>query len=100
MADLRLRPAAEGDLETIFRAGREQWGEAQAIAYMTGLLDKLDMLASFPGLARERREITPPVRMHPHGAHLVIYMETAGGVEIVRVLHARQDWIGLFSDPA
>ena len=45
------------------------------------------------GRAVARSEITPPVRCHPHGAHLIIYRsEDDGGVTILRIRHASEDW--------
>jgi toxin ParE1/3/4 len=54
-----------------------------------------DLLAENPRLARERTELSPPVRVHPCGAHVVIYtVEDDGTVLIVRVRHGREDWAG------
>ena len=51
-------------------------------------------LPAFPAMARLRAELSPPVHILPHGAHLVIYRPLAGAVpriEIIRILHAHQD---------
>jgi toxin ParE1/3/4 len=50
------------------------------------------MLADNPLIARERRELAPPMRLHPYQAHMIVYVEDGAGVLIVRVLHGRQDW--------
>ena len=42
-------------------------------------------------MARERLEFTPPVRIHPSGAHLVLYRLEGQGVEIIRILHSHQN---------
>lgn len=49
-------------------------------------------------MARERAEFTPPVRIHPSGAHLVIYRLEHGRPEILRILHARQDLMAFLSE--
>ena len=49
-------------------------------------------------MARERHEITPPVRIHPSGAHLVIYRQAGQGVEIIRILHAHQNLMAFLQD--
>lgn len=87
----RIRPAARNDLAAIWRHGADTWGQPQADAYADGLFTLFDLIADFPEMARERREFTPPVRIHPSGAHLVIYRIAAGQPEIIRILHARQD---------
>ncbi|TMV86591.1 type II toxin-antitoxin system RelE/ParE family toxin [Thioclava sp. BHET1] len=86
-----LRPAAEQDLAEIWRQGARKWGIAQAERYVDGLFRVFDLLAEFPELARERAEFAPPVRIHPSGAHLVIYRQVGQGVEIMRLLHAHQN---------
>lgn len=86
-----ILPAARGDLAAIWRYGMETWGAAQADAYTDGLFALFDLLADHPEMARERREFTPPVRIHPTGAHLVIYHLQQHRPEIIRILHARQD---------
>lgn len=90
-----IRPAAERDLTDIWLEGASRWGAAQANDYADGLFALFDLLARFPKLAPERSEFTPTVRVHPIGAHLVIYRameEGAGqGVEIIRLLHTRQN---------
>ena len=56
------------------------------------------LLRQFPELARERDEIVPPVRVHPHRAHLIVYRVGEDAVEVIRVLHSRQDWQALLQD--
>jgi toxin ParE1/3/4 len=54
------------------------------------------VLAANPSLARLREDFSPPVRLHPYGAHIVVYI-AAEDVLIVRVLHSRQDWVARLS---
>lgn len=86
-----LRPAAAADLEDIWLRGAAEWGPRQAEVYADNLFAAFDLLAEFPEIARERTELRPPVRIHPVGAHLVVYLSHGPLVEVVRVLHARQD---------
>jgi toxin ParE1/3/4 len=86
-----LRPAARADLAKIWNDGAERWGTAQADRYADGLFSLFDLLADFPELSRERLEFTLPVRIHPSGAHLVIYRLEGQGVEIIRILHSHQN---------
>ncbi|NSY39603.1 type II toxin-antitoxin system RelE/ParE family toxin [Leisingera sp. ANG59] len=94
----RIRPAARADLAAIWRYGLDTWGEAQADAYADNLFALFDLLADFPEMARERGEFTPPVRIHPTGAHLVIYRLEQDRPEIIRILHARQDLVAFLSE--
>lgn len=87
----RLTPAARADLAAIWRYGAGRWSEDRADLYLDALVTTFEIVAEFPAIARERAEFTPPVRIHPSGAHLVVYLTGAGGVTVLRVLHNRQD---------
>lgn len=63
----------------------------QADRYADGLFALFDLIVEFPEIARERTEFSPPVRIHPSGAHLVMYRKTEAGIEIIRILHAHQN---------
>ncbi|TPW26418.1 type II toxin-antitoxin system RelE/ParE family toxin [Martelella alba] len=90
----RLTRKAEGDLIAIYIAGVEGFGIAQAERYHAELGDVFDLLADNPYLARERTELSPPIRVHPHGSHIILYrIEDDSSILIVRVRHAREDWI-------
>ena len=43
-------------------------------------------------MARERSELSPPVRAHPCGSHVILYTIEPDGILIVRVRHERKDW--------
>jgi len=78
-------------LSDIWHYGADNWGVEQADHYTDGLFALFDLLADFPEMARERSEFTPAVRIHPSGAHLVIYRADGQGVEIIRIVHAHQN---------
>ncbi len=86
-----LRPAARTDLAKIWQDGAATWGAEQADRYADGLFSLFDLLAAFPEMSRDRTEFTPPVRIHPSGAHLVIYRKEGPEVEIVRILQGHQN---------
>lgn len=88
----RTSPQADEDIADLYVAGAMRFGVAQAERYQNGLFAAFQMLADHPLMARERRELAPPVRLHPYQAHMIVYVEDGSGVLIVRVLHGRQDW--------
>lgn len=51
------------------------------------------LLADQPRMARLRTEFVPPVRIHPHAAHVIVFEETDAGIVILRVRHGREDWL-------
>lgn len=88
----RTTAQADEDIAEAYAAGALRYGEAQAERYQDGLFDKFRILAANPRLAHERREFAPPMRLHPYKAHMIVYVEDASGILIVRILHGRQDW--------
>ncbi|WP_267356487.1 MULTISPECIES: type II toxin-antitoxin system RelE/ParE family toxin [unclassified Methylobacterium] len=50
------------------------------------------LLAANQRMARERQAFDPPVRLHPYGAHMIVYLENGAGILVIRTLHGRQDW--------
>ncbi len=89
----RLTRKAEADILHIYRESAEQFGTAQAEAYHARLERTFGLIALNPRLARERVEISPPVRVHPCGAHLIVYLvEESDEVLILRLRHRREDW--------
>ena len=94
MPRFRLTRAAVNDLTAIFLEGIGQFGLPQADAYHEGLSAIFAFLADYPRAARLREEISPPVRVHPYKAHLVIYdVGDEDEVIILRVRHGREDWM-------
>ncbi|SEW36082.1 toxin ParE1/3/4 [Aliiroseovarius sediminilitoris] len=90
-ATYRLTPAAENDLADIWRYGTRTWSADQADRYLDTLITGFELIADQPEISRLRVEFTPPVRIFPTGAHLVVYQVGADGVTILRVLHNRRD---------
>lgn len=83
---------ADEDIADAYVAGAIRFGVAQAERYQDGLFAAFQMLANNPLMARERHELTPPVRIHPYQAHLIVYIEDGSSILVIRVLHGRQDW--------
>jgi len=88
----RLSRKAEQDLINIYREGTLLFGTAQAETYHQELARIFEILADNPKIVRERLEITPPVRIHPCGSHMVVYLMEEQDVFILRIRHGREDW--------
>lgn len=92
MAYKKSRKADE-DIINIYVEGAEEFGSAQAEKYHAELENIFQLLADNPQLARERTEITPPVRIHPHWPHVFVYhVDDRGDVFIIRVRKGRENW--------
>lgn len=88
----RLTNDASTDLINAYIEGVQLFGMAQAENYTAKLTRIFQTLADNPHIARERDEIDPPVRIHPCGAHLIVYRLEGPDVLIIRIRHAREDW--------
>lgn len=91
----RLTPRALDDLEEIWRYTAETWSIIQADRYTDDLARVFETIATLPTLARERTEFDPPVRIHTHESHLIVYVLTDDHVVILRLLGGRQDWVSI-----
>ena len=91
MPRIQKLPAARQDLIKIWRYTFDQWGDTQADLYLDDLEEAIRLLAQQPLLCRERTELNPPVRIHHHQHHLIVYILSDNGIVIVRVLHERMD---------
>ena len=89
----RLTENAERDVIHVFVEGVATFGINQAEAYQDLLEHTFKTIADNPGMARERIEITPPVRVHPCGSHMIIYVIDDEGPLILAVRHHREDWV-------
>lgn len=88
----RLTPRALDDLGHIWRYSAETRSPDRADRYIDDLIAIFEAIAATPTLARERSEFSPPVRIHVHESHLIVYTAAAGQVVVLRLLGGRQDW--------
>lgn len=96
MSGYRLSRSAETDLERLFLEGMDRFGLAQAEQYRSDLKSRLEMLARFPRVAQLRADVSPPVRIQPFRAHVIIFDVDDDGITVTRIRHGREDWM---SDP-
>jgi toxin ParE1/3/4 len=95
----RLSLQAEEDIIGIAEEGARLFGPAQARRYHDELFAIFGLIAANPRMARERFEISPPVRIHPFKAHLVVYkIEEDDDILIIRVRHGHEEWAGYFHE--
>jgi len=82
-------------MEDIWRYTAENWSVAQADRYSDALSATFDSIGRMPEIARERTQISPPVRLHPSAQHVIIYRIQDDRIEIMRVLGGKQDWLAI-----
>ncbi len=89
----KLSAKAEEDIIRVYRESFRLFGAEQAEKYYAGLERVFQFLSDTPKAARERTEITPPVRVHPYQSHIIVYLiDDNSDVIILRVRHGREEW--------
>ena len=88
---LVLSPAAQQDLQSIYQFGLRTWGQNQSSAYLHDLKEHLWILTTQPIMGVERTELEVAMRSFPVKSYVVFYRVQTNQVQIVRVLHGRQD---------
>jgi toxin ParE1/3/4 len=91
MAEYRLSPAAERDLEGIWKYTRREWGLDQAERYTDLLTAAFQVLADSPQAAPACDHIRPGYRRRTIERHVVYFRITDYGIAIIRVLHDRMN---------
>ena len=91
MFNIRKSRLAEQDLIDIWLYTSEQWNEEQADFYLDDLNQTIRLLSEQPLISRERDDISPPVRIHHHNRHIIVYSAEEQNIYIVRVLHDSMD---------
>ena len=89
---------ALADLRNIVRYTRESWGRKQARIYREEIELGIQKLALSPGLGRVRSDVAPSVRSFPIARHVAFYVESEGGITVVRVLHPAMNVASAFPE--
>lgn len=90
MKALVFSPLAEADLRNIWRYSAATWGADQADRYTDDIRDACHALASQAkrGAAVDLR---PDYLKYFTGVHVIYFKDTASQLEVIRVLHQKQD---------
>lgn len=91
MAEYRLTPAAERDLEAIWIYTAQQWSIEQANCYTDMLTSAFAELAQTPKMAPTCDHIRPGYRRQSVERHMIYFRITNYGIVVIRILHERMD---------
>jgi toxin ParE1/3/4 len=91
MPEYRLSPAAERDLENIWKYTRGEWGIEQAERYTDLLTVAFQALADSPKSAPTWDHIRQRYRRRNVEQHMIYFRVADYGIAIIRVLHDRMD---------
>ena len=89
---------ALADLREIARYTRETWGRQRARLYREELELGIQKLALSPLMGRVRADVAPSARSFPVARHVAFYVESEGGITVLRLLHPSMDVARAFSN--
>ena len=91
MAEYRLSPAAQRDLDAVFDYTVAHWGLAQAVRYAERIETACADLADAPQQGQGCASIRPGYRRRSVEQHVIYFRPTDYGIAVVRILHQRMD---------
>lgn len=91
MKSIRLTPAAQQDLSSIWDFSQQRWDEKQAEIYISEMRAAIERIAADPHRGRACDEIREGYRRYGIVSHLIFYIEKNDSVDVIRILHQRMD---------
>ena len=91
MHTLIISPIARADLIKIYQYGTLNWGKARASRYIDHLKAQFWNLTEHPERGIERDELLSALRSITIDSHVIFYRTKNQQLEVIRVLHGRQD---------
>lgn len=91
MNSYRLSPAAQRDLASIWQHTEDHWSTRQAEIYINEIRAAVERIAEIPERGRMCDEIRAGYHRYGIGRHVLFYVSTVQGVDIIRILHQRMD---------
>lgn len=88
---VKFTEQAEADIIDSYLYGLQTFGHAQADRYEQSLRHAIDLIDENPRLGAEHPEYKPPLRIHHHGRHYIIYSIETDHVLIIRILRDESD---------
>ncbi len=91
MAEYRLSPSAQRDLDAIFDYTVSQWGLEKAVDYTLRIKSICGELAQAPEIAPRCDHYRNGYRRWNIARHTIFFRITAHGITVMRILHASMD---------
>lgn len=88
---LSMSPAAKDDLRDIYQYGFQRWGETKSKSYLNDLKMFIWSLLELPMKDHDRSDLQINMLSKRLDSHVVFYRVVQRKIDIVRILHARQD---------
>jgi toxin ParE1/3/4 len=85
---------AEHDLLSIWRYGADEWSPTAADDHLRDIEGTCHMLQDVPELGKSRDDLARGARSIPVDPHIIFYRISVHAIEVLRVLHQREDISG------
>lgn len=89
MKAVSFSPAAAADIDDIWDYTADRWGADQADNYTDVIRDACHALAK--GTKQGRPSVLPGFQKYLCGSHVVYFLDYADHLNVIRILHQRQD---------
>lgn len=96
MAKYRITRRAADDLKNIARYTQQHWGKAQRNVYLKNLENRFNWLAESPRYGSHRADIAEGYYSFPEGQHIVFYLCSPDGIDIIGIPHKDMDILSYF----
>jgi toxin ParE1/3/4 len=96
MAKCRITQRAEDDLKNIGRYTQQSWGKAQRNVYLKNLENRFNWLTESPHYGRHRADIAEGYFSFSEGQHIVFYLCSHDGIDIIGIPHKDMDILSYF----
>lgn len=88
---LKISQRARQDIIDIGRYTSRRWGKVKRDAYLQSIDIGLNTILENPGIGRKCDYVLPKYHRFDIGRHIVFYRISADTIQIVRILHEKQD---------
>lgn len=96
MPKFRITPRARDDLNNIGRYTEREWGKNQRNSYLKDFEKRFFWLAENPQLGKHRSDITEGYYSFPQSGHVIFYMISHEGIDVIGIPHKEMDIISYF----
>ena len=87
-----LSPAAQADMEDIWRYSMQRWSITRAERYVLAIRDACEDLVAGTLIGQDARDIRAGYHRLKVGSHVLFFRRSHDVIDVVRILHQRMDW--------
>lgn len=90
--NIKLKPKAYDDLNSIYQYSLKEFGQAKAKTYIKSLDDAFHKLINDSSLGTDYSVISPELLAYLVTSHIIFFKRAENGITVIRVLHQSMDF--------